>query len=93
MSDNEEITSILLLNATQAKEALKDPAKVVDLPDSIKDYQCEMQLLIDLCAKVKESRKDNFNYTQHIAQLEHDLDTVNTPPSKCCKPMQKTLPS
>jgi hypothetical protein len=37
MSDPAEITSVLLLNAAQAKEVLEGPSKIKDMPDSIKE--------------------------------------------------------
>jgi hypothetical protein len=34
--------------------------------------------LIDLCAKLAESQKDNSDYASRITNLEHDLASVNT---------------
>jgi hypothetical protein len=41
MSNNEEITSVLHLNGTQAKEVLKDSSKIINIEDSIKEYRCD----------------------------------------------------
>jgi hypothetical protein len=77
MSNDEEIASVLYLNATQAKEVLKDPSKIMNIEESIEDYRSDQQLLIDFHAELKESQKDNSEYASPIADLECDLASTN----------------
>jgi hypothetical protein len=53
---NSEITSVLLLNAMQAKVVLEDPYKIKDLSDSIEEYCYDMQTLANLHIELKDSK-------------------------------------
>jgi hypothetical protein len=69
MSNNPEITSVLFLNATHAKEVLEDPSKIMDLPNSIEEYCQDMQALPDIHTEHGECAQDNSDYAQCIANL------------------------
>jgi hypothetical protein len=62
MPDEQEITSALFRNATQAAAVKKDPSNIFAIPDNITHYQQELLILSDLRAEVQSSPKDNSDY-------------------------------
>jgi hypothetical protein len=61
---SEEIASILILTAAQKQQVLDDPTLLTKnvIPDQVKNYKRDQQLLIDLHAELEESQKDNSDY-------------------------------
>jgi hypothetical protein len=61
---SKEITSFLILTAAQKQQVLDDPTWLTKhvVPDHVENYKQNQQLLIDLCAKLEESQKDNSDY-------------------------------
>jgi hypothetical protein len=77
---SEEIASILILTATQEQQLLDDPTVLSKnvIPDYVKNYKWDQQLLIDVHMEVAESQKDDSDYTSQIADLKRDLTSINT---------------
>jgi hypothetical protein len=61
---SEEIASILILTAAQKQQVLDNPTLLSKniIPDHVKNYKRDQQLLIDLYAELVESYKDNSDY-------------------------------
>jgi hypothetical protein len=82
MSDNasEEIASVHILTTAQKQQVLDDPTVITKniIPDHVANYKQDQQRLIDLRTELEESQKDNSDYANQIAELEHDLASANT---------------
>jgi hypothetical protein len=61
---SEDIASVLILAAAQKQHVLDDPTVLTKnvVPDNIENYNRDQQRLIDLCAALDESQKDNSDY-------------------------------
>jgi hypothetical protein len=61
---SEEIVSILIPTAAQKQQVLNNPTVLSKnvIPEHVENCIWDQQLLIDLCAKLAESQKDNSDY-------------------------------
>jgi hypothetical protein len=77
---SKEIASMVILSAAQKQQVLNEPTVLSKnvVSDHAENCKSDHQLLIDICAELAASQKDNADYASRIADLERDLTSANT---------------